>query len=110
MNASALIDSVQFSIPYTKTKQTVQPANVNKCTSFKEQLGPATNENTLTRHPILTSTPTEICTQQTYKELLLPKYHQTAKNETTITSTPIEVCPQINYKNQLKRVNCNTML
>lgn len=110
MNASALIESVQFSIPFTKSKQTVQPTNVNNCTSFKENLGPATNANTLTLHPVITSTSTEICTQPTYKEILLPKYTPYATDEYTNTATPTTVCSQINYKSQLKRISCNTMM
>ena len=110
MNSSALTESVQYSVPFAKPKITVQTANVQQCGSFKEQLGPATNANTLTLYPVITSTPTEICTQSIYTEKLLPKYNKSAKDETTLTNTPVEVCSQIYYKNQLKRVSCNTML
>lgn len=116
MNASALIDSVQFSIPYTKSKATVQPANVAVCSTYKEQLGPVNNDYTLTLFPTATSTPTEICTNQTYKETIGASL-QTNQNQNqtcpiaVVSSTiaPTEVCSQINYKVQLKRVNCNTM-
>lgn len=38
MNASALIDTVQYSIPYTKSKATIQPVNLQTCDVYKEQL------------------------------------------------------------------------
>ena len=117
MNASALIESVQYSVPYTKSKATIQPANVQTCSAYKEQLGPVNNDNTLTLFPIASITPTEICPDNTYKETIIPtravessSNNSCPKSEISITNTATEVCSQVNYKVQLKRINCNTML
>lgn len=117
MNASALIESVQYSVPFTKSKVTIQPANVQTCSAYKEQLGPVTNANTLTLFPVIDVTPTIICQNDTYKETIVPTYapeqsssNTCPKSNVSITNTPTEVCSPINYKVQLKRVTCNTML
>jgi hypothetical protein len=108
MNAGKYIEFLKNSTSNIKYKPDIQPTNVADCTinnltSFSSGLQWSRYVTKMTEGP------SEICTQPTYKELLLPKYSPTATDEHTNTATPTIICQSNSYKNILKRVGCNTM-
>lgn len=109
MNAGQYINSLLNPTSNVHYKNEIQPNNVSYCTTYKAQLTipPCTSWKRFQTK--ITNTPTALCEQNKYKEIILPKNTQTATNEYTNTLTPTTICQSDSYKTIFRRIKCNTM-
>jgi hypothetical protein len=109
MNASVYIEKLTYSVPCVKYKAAIQTPTVASNIQFKDVLSLTPHVKWNSMQTINGYGPTTICEPSPYREILLPKYSQTATDELVNTKSPTEVCQTNTYKNIIKRVNCNLM-
>lgn len=109
MNASAYIENLTYSVPYVKYKAAVQTPTVRSNIVFKDVLSLTPHVKWNSMQTINGYGPTVIYEPSSYREILLPKYSQTATDELVNTKSPTEVCQPITYRNIIKRVNWDLM-
>lgn len=115
MNAGDYMQSLLNSTQNIKYKSVIQPTSITECSYLNKcSIQPSLSHTLNQKSTISTITPTDICSNQTYKETILKSpvtnQKQTCPSSTSIINTPTEICSQTNYKIQLKRIQNNIML